>query len=1034
MSRRLVTHEEDFICNPVGNVVQSSDNSTSTNTTSASSGVKNESTTDSSTSLDTPIHQVPTSATPLTAATQSSEIPRLKNDIAAVDFSIKYLNENYTVELINQTSGVYVRTREKYYNKTYQYYQDVQGFVNITSIIFRKGSLIVDFSASFQYFKNFTDGNYLNSKLVKKTLEKIRNDRDVDFDYTLPLFLQSIQGNKAVGSGVCGDKAMSSGVGGNKAVGSGVCGDKAVSSGVVATKLVLQVFVVSAVGPGSLWCTAVVQVFAASKPRPAFVVQLVRPGLAGTLRVQCVCGTKLRRSRCLWHKAVRPGACGNKATSWVQVFVAQLCVQVLCGNKLVGPGACGNSAVGPGVSSVTKLVGPGACGNSFVRLRSCRYSSWSRQVCGTAVSPGALWHSSWVQVFVVLCRGSRCLWQFVARAVVQVSCGNKAVGSGVCGNKAVGSGVCGNKAVGSGVCGNKAVGSGVCGNKAVGSGVCGNKAVRSGVCGNKAVSSGVCGNKAVGSGVCGNKAVRSGVCGNKAVGSGVCGNKAVGSGVCGNKAVSSGVCGNKAVGSGVCGNKAVSSGVCGNKAVSSGVCAVSSGVCGNKDVSSGVCGNKDVGSGVCGNKAVGSGVCGNKAVGSGVCGNKAVSSGVCGNKAVSSGVCGNKAVSSGVCGNKAVSSGVCDNKAGLDVCHLYQCKPGYVCYQVKGNARCKTELLCDEKCHDGECVFNKDFTPVCRCSETDNVVYTGSQCQETVEKFALKKDYIIAIAAGGGGGVVLIFCIIIMAMCFKINNNNNNSMQVKESIDEKDNRSEQSFQSMKDSEDGLRQPYTINTAMSDPTFRLVTMRTDRNVSDFPKPFTVQASSGLPLVKTSSATALAGNVINDYQYSRIRSPVDNGDMRRQSRVRVIDDVENSPDYDRRESRVRGSIDATNIRKNSNFSLLPQRRRSSALADVRTSNVSRNPLYSMPQSRRKSSVYSEIEDNYSKSMMYQPGNNGELPVRQTGNPRLYDYYRRNDSVTSPGARPTALSDIYDYDEDNSRMYGLRKSQQNHMPRKY
>ncbi|XP_055869990.1 uncharacterized protein LOC106066512 isoform X1 [Biomphalaria glabrata] len=364
-------------------------------------------------------------------------------------------------------------------------------------------------------------------------------------------------------------------------------------------------------------------------------------------------------------------------------------------------------------------------------------------------------------------------------------------------------------------------------------------------------------------------------------------------------------------------------------------------------------------------------------------------------------------------------------------CEIYKCPDHQYCKDDNGLPQCVDS--CTLNCGvNGECIVDHvTLKPLCRCKQNDDEVYVGELCTDKVEKFALPKDYIIAIAAGGGGALVLILLVITILTCV---------MKPKDlkqdSEDERDNRSEQSFQSMKDSEDPISQPYRpkIDTVMAEPTFRLVTMRNDGNARDnSPAPYTVAAISGLPATRPSYD--LTGNMTSEYQYSGIRSPGNNGDMRRQSRVRVADDIENTPDYNRRDSRAaRDSIDGVNFRKNSNFNILPQRRRSSATADMR-SNVTSNPLFGIPENRyrRKSSVFSEIEDNYSKSTMYQPGKNTDYPIRPGANARVFDYYKRKDSEVFPSTgRLTSQTEIYDYVDANNRMYGIRKPQPNPLQR--
>ncbi|CAL1539319.1 unnamed protein product [Lymnaea stagnalis] len=390
------------------------------------------------------------------------------------------------------------------------------------------------------------------------------------------------------------------------------------------------------------------------------------------------------------------------------------------------------------------------------------------------------------------------------------------------------------------------------------------------------------------------------------------------------------------------------------------------------------------------------------------------------------------------------------------ICDIMECPSGYSC-QYNDNAI----LQCVHKCHvsppkclnDGNCVLDINFEPVCRCPTTGGFTYGGEKCEHKAEMLDMSKDNIIAIAAGAGGGVILIFLIIIMVLCCT-----RSSKAEKKDDKVKDDASEQSFKSMKDSEDGLHQAYNgkVNPAMSEPSFRFVKMRSDSKVSQQlrQEPYVVSSASLQPNSRNPRDIV---DSYADYRYQGSRGPVEKMEMRRQSRVRVADDIEINPDYGRFSSsaRPRDSVDiGSPYRKNSMFNYLAQRRRSSAPTDWRGSKVTQNPLFTVPANRRKSSVYMEIDDNDTKSVMYQPATNVDHPtrpgqatntidhpLRQGQQVKVYDYYNRKESVASavyPRPRAASNADLYDFDEDNSPMrpvYGVRRIQQGpNSPRRF
>ncbi|KAK0039763.1 hypothetical protein Bpfe_030809, partial [Biomphalaria pfeifferi] len=115
---------------------------------------------------------------------------------------------------------------------------------------------------------------------------------------------------------------------------------------------------------------------------------------------------------------------------------------------------------------------------------------------------------------------------------------------------------------------------------------------------------------------------------------------------------------------------------------------------------------------------------------------------------------------------------------------IYKCQDHQYCKDDNGLLQCVNS--CTLNCGvNGECIVDHvTFKPLCRCKQNDDEVYVGDLCTDKVEKFALRKDYIIAIAAGGGGALVLILLVITILTCVMKPRN-----LKQDSEDERDNRS-----------------------------------------------------------------------------------------------------------------------------------------------------------------------------------------------------------------------------------------------------
>jgi hypothetical protein len=367
-----------------------------------------------------------------------------------------------------------------------------------------------------------------------------------------------------------------------------------------------------------------------------------------------------------------------------------------------------------------------------------------------------------------------------------------------------------------------------------------------------------------------------------------------------------------------------------------------------------------------------------------------------------------------------------------------------ICSNTDGGSKCQKNQICEVN-------FNK--IPLCRCESSTKYVFGGKSCEVEVELLDLSKEQIIAISAGTGGGVILILIVIIIIITVRKNQSKKGSRKKKET----DTASEQSFKSMKDSEDGLQQAFRNPPPLdyNNPTFS--------NFNSHPrlpevggKNLRLSSRKSLPRTRGGQADQL--NNGNEYVLNQLhggrqgrnehydllqRDQPDIAKQRVQQELALRQ--REQPDFARQSRQEQLAL---RQREQPDFAIqsrqeqLASRQRDDALyglgqrgreTEMRQSKASQPPSdtqFPYHQASLNNAEYVEIDDNNSKAIMYQPtkamrplSEFHRAPTKRPGNDAtVYDYSR--DAEPAASAHHNSGGNFYDFDYENGPDRGRRQ----------